>query len=430
MSRPPPPPNHSDHRPSRKRRHQQHISLFTPFYALLFLLLHLGYHLYLSASSSFHFLDRIVQQRRHLSISNCETYFALLNPKKSSATLHTSDGASGKSGYSQRTRVPHHLAVVLAPTPPSFLGLSLSLFFHHLFSHLILFVKSSNPFSRYSEGSPNEKSPSFSDWLAAYRLKRDAIRRESVVRDLCQIVRFSGISGVEEISAFDESGILKANLKLLGESLRLKGCTMSARSQDDPTPPSSSAHEAVRLLVRVYPESPFGPVHSLSPDCNRTGTGNARVQPSSIKLTLLSSNDGATLMAKVASRIAHSTIEDRLSLESVEQRTDQVLHGSNALDKAKMTRWRRAEREKAAEQVTVTRVDDCLREQGGISEPQLLIVRGGRPNVQALYNFPAWPTRLTEIYYSDEACSGCEMSPFDFHLALRHFSKSEQRYGR
>lgn len=89
-----------------------------------------------------------------------------------------------------------------------------------------------------------------------------------------------------------------------------------------------------------------------------------------------------------------------------------------------------SKRQTFTSQLTVAELDRSLTEAGYMGEPELMVVFGGKRRLRKLYGFPAWPIRLTDLFYDADMQPKAAYGSADFVAALRKLGKMEQRYGR
>lgn len=89
-----------------------------------------------------------------------------------------------------------------------------------------------------------------------------------------------------------------------------------------------------------------------------------------------------------------------------------------------------AKRHAFTSELTVAELDRTLIEAGYMGEPELLVVFGGKPRCRKLYGFPAWPIRLTDLFYDPNTHPNQAYASADFVAALRKLGKMEHRYGK
>lgn len=443
--------------------------LLTPFMMLAFVLLHAVYHLHL-----------LVQQASTWIHNASKRQPNRLQPSASFTSLQ--ELLDAHECPSSSVRVPNHLAIVLADAAPSSIRLYLSTLFAQL-GRRNAPAPSEIWRSFRSDYQVAVEAKHASDAAAIIHLARiSGVRQLSVytsrplspsaLESLCRtlqlgyktkaVISSQPASGTQlEAGANDDTA---ANWSRYAE-LRRRTTRTPARGSDSSSPsspdsPASSDSETgpssldetlassytadsdaafprdafsatVDLRIGLHP---FPPTHADTTHNHSISAGSDAAPsppPSPLQVTLLSEQDGQVRFADLVSEHIHQRATAYLSDVLQPDIHAAVVSPSRRFSASSLRKAWVGKRPAFTSELTVTHLDNALKGVGYMDEPDLLAVFGGRPRLRKLYGFPAWPLRLTELFY--DASTGSKNRPYasrDFVAALQKFATSQHRYGK
>lgn len=402
--------------------------MLTPFMALAFVLLHAIYQLAILAHSVASAVSRATRRRSHRPASSFASLSELLAEHECAPEL---------------VRVPDHLAVVLADAAPSSLRLYLSTQWMRLHS------------SNTKQG----------DFHATYQAAVEAKH----VEDAATLIHLAAISGVRRLSIYTCEPLGAQALQHLTRHLHLaykiRGVIHPTSSQQsEPSEPSPWKYTELRRRTRLRradgsdastssaPGSPASSDSEAAPsslDETLASSYTAETEPfsydvcsatvdirlglsspalpsePSLQVVLLSHCDGQDHFAHLVSTHVHERARSYLSTVVLSDIASSSRFSASRLRKAWVSR-----RERFVGDLDVARLDAHLRGGGYLDEPELLVVRGSRPSLRRLYGFPAWPLRITDLFYDETLQPHARYATHDFVAALRKLARAEQRHGK
>ncbi|KAJ1018034.1 hypothetical protein NDA16_004903 [Ustilago loliicola] len=432
--------------------------LLTPFLALAFAILHIVYQSILLVRST------------HTAIINAFKR----DPNRLPASYTSlQDLLDAHETPSSAVRAPKHLAVVLADAVPSSIRLYVSTMLMRI---------------------TRNDATSTADLWRDFRYDFQAAVEAKHVNDMASIIHLARISGAQQLSMYTTEPLSPIALQSLSRALqvgyktqavisqgrgkeaeqtieqgaesrwsryaelrRRRTMKSTAKSSDSSSPsslgsPASSDSEAglssldetlassytadndgqlgsdayeATVHIRLGLDPPSMVVHpKADDDTDRTGE-------QTLLVTLLSQEDGQERFAQLVSQQVRSRADTYLSdvllpdMDAAASAAPQCRFSSSSLRKAWVSK-----RKTFTSELTVAELDKGLAEAGYMGEPELLVVFGGRPRLRKLHGFPAWPVRLTDLFYDANMQSHKPYGGSDFVAALKKLAKTEQRYGR
>lgn len=148
-----------------------------------------------------------------------------------------------------------------------------------------------------------------------------------------------------------------------------------------------------------------------------------------LQVSLLSRQDGQKRFLDIVSSLieqqATSYLYTVLMPDMKAHASSGKRFSSSSLRKSWMTK-----RDSLTVELSVAELDRSLLEAGYTDEPDLLVVFGERAGLRKLYGFPAWPLRVTDLFFDPDTNAKRAYGASDFVAALTKLGKMEQRYGR
>nr|CDI55754.1 putative protein [Melanopsichium pennsylvanicum 4] len=150
-----------------------------------------------------------------------------------------------------------------------------------------------------------------------------------------------------------------------------------------------------------------------------------------LQVNLLSQEDGHERFAQLISQQIHHRAETYFcdillaDINSAASNATKRRFSTSSLRKAWVCK-----RQAFTSKLTVAELDRSLAKTGYMGEPELVVVFGGKPRLRKLYGFPAWPIRLSDLFFDAHVRSNRAYDSSDFVKALRKLAKTEHRYGR
>ncbi|TKY90246.1 hypothetical protein EX895_000244 [Sporisorium graminicola] len=365
---------------------------------------------------------------------------------------------------SNAIRVPNHLAVVLVDAEPS----SIRLYLSRLFSG----------FGRSDATVPGQ------DVWHDFRSRFQTAVLAKHCSDIAAIVHLARISGVQKLSIYTAeplpSSVLQSLTRTLQVGYRTKAVFAEAKeeaesdqaavnstvgatattwskydelrrrratamdegsdsSSSSPASQESSDSEAApsslddETLASSYTaDSNDTPLYDATVHIRvglETRDNNESSSAAGLKVTLLSRLDGQQRFASLVSAEVRSRCSTHLS-NVITPDIDAAISSHKRISSSLRKAWM-PQRARSNSDLTVATLDRTLAEAGYISEPDLLVVFGATTAAKKLYGFPAWPLRVTDLFYDANARGGgCGYGAQDWTAALSKLARMEQRYGR
>ncbi len=422
--------------------------LLTPFLTLAFALLHIVYQLVLLARRARDGIRNAIKRRPNRPPASFTCLEEMLTAHE--CPLDT-------------IKVPQHLAVVLADAAPSSIRLYLSALS-----------------TRLGRRNATQASTVWREYRAQYEAAIEAKR----TRDVAAIVHLARISGVKQLSVHTSQPLSSSALQSLTRTLqtgyktranvshetahsanadqadswsryaelrrrtnRSAGKSSGSSSASSPGSPASSDSEAgPSSLDETLASSYTAESDALSQQDAFDAAVDIRVgldrplkadesnteesaPATTLQVTLLNRQDGQQRLAHIISSHIHSLSTSYLSSTLVPD-MDSAASSNQSFSSSALRKSWVSKRSSFTSQLTVDQLDATLSEAGYLGEPELLVVFGGRPRARQLYGFPAWPLRVTDLFYDANSRSGRPYGSEDFVKALRKLAGAEQRYGR
>lgn len=431
--------------------------LLTPLLALAFAIFHIGYQVILLVQSCRTTIKNALKQGPN-------------RPPASFSSLHELLDAHDTT--SSATRMPKHLAVVLADAVPSSIRLCVSTMLMRI---------------------TRKNITSTADLWRDFRHDFQAAVEAKHVNDMVSIIHLARISGVQQLTIYTPNPLSPIALQSLSKALQveyktqaviahghdeqaeqkleksgetgwsrlaelrrrrtIKSTAKSSNSSSPSSPgsPASSDSEAglssldetlassytaendgqedaceAQVDIRIGLDPSSRTVRSAGGEDDTDATDDQTLQ-----VTLLSQEDGHERFAQLVSKQVRSRADTYLSdvlvpdMDAAASAAPQRRFSSSSLRKVWVSK-----RQTFTSELTVAQLDKGLVEAGYIGEPELLVVFGGRPRLRKLYGFPAWPIRLTDLFYDTNMQPHKPYGGSDFVAALKKLAKTEQRYGR
>ncbi|CDS00317.1 hypothetical protein, partial [Sporisorium scitamineum] len=332
---------------------------------------------------------------------------------------------------SNTVRVPKHLAVVLVDAQPSSIRLYLSRFFSRL--------------SIRDETAPNK------DIWHDFRVDFHTAVQAKHCSDIAAIVHLARISGVEQLSVYTREPLPPSALQSLFRALQVGYRTKAVLAEE------KEEHEAVSDMVHdtnswsrhdklrrrrtakdTSSDSSSSPASlessdseatpsllddetlasSYTADSNDTPLYDATVHirlgldltdaestsdgssGASLQVTLLSRLDGQQRFASLISADVRQRSSIYLS-NTITPDIHTTLSSNKRISSSLRKPWI-AKRNTWTSQLTAATLDRTLLDAGYLTEPDLLVMFGDA-TVKRLYGFPAWPLRVTDLFYDPNA---------------------------
>lgn len=425
--------------------------LLTPLLVLVFALLHAVYHLASLARQAKINITQVIARP----------------PKRPAASFHSLEDLLTVHGCpSSAVRVPNHLAVVIADAAPS----SIRLYISTLFSRSL---PKDDPWREFRSG-----------YQAAVEAKH--------ANDMASMVHLARVSGVQQLSIYTSQPLSASALQSLRKVLQieyktkalllphqqqhhqhveaqsepgwskyaeLRRRTRSMAKGGDSTSPSSTGSSAssdseaglssldetlassytadneahlqpeqldTAVQIHVGLSSRSGSTNNASP----TSLNEQAAQPL-LQVTLLSQADGQPRFAEILSEHTQQQAKTYCSdilLPDIDAAVSDA--SSQRLSSSSLRKSWVSKRTSLTSQLTAAQLDRTLAQAAYLAEPELLVVWGARPRLRQLYGFPAWPIRLTDLFYDANVRPNKRYGSGDFVSALRKLARTEQRYGR
>ncbi|CCF49187.1 hypothetical protein NDA10_001091 [Ustilago hordei] len=405
--------------------------LLRPFLALAFAIFHIVYQIIL------------VERSARTAIKDAFKQDPNLAPASYTSLQHLVDVHETPSSS---IRVPEHLAVVLADAVPSSIRLYVS--------RMLMRISARDVAST-------------ADLWRDFRYGFQAAVEAKHVNDMASIVHLARVSGVQQLSVYTTQQLSPTALQSLSRVLQVGYSTQAVIAQQEEGEKevqrfeqqgaSSSSRYAELRRRRTMELSASWPASSGSEaglssldetlassytaDVDQEDACKARVdirlglatcskrarERGTLQVTLLSQQDGQERFAQLVSQQLGQRADAYLLdvLQPDMAATPQCRFSSSSLRKAWLSK-----RKTFTSELTVAALDKGLVEAGYMCEPDLLVVFGGRPRLRKLYGFPAWPMRLTDLFYDANMQPHKPYRASDFVAALRKLAKTQQRYGR
>ncbi|KAJ1035667.1 hypothetical protein NDA18_000444 [Ustilago nuda] len=400
--------------------------LLRPFLALAFAMLHLVYQIILVERSARTAMKDAFKQDPNLAPASYTSLQHLVH-------VHETPSSS--------IRVPEHLAVVLADAAPSSIRLYVS--------RMLMRISARDVAST-------------ADLWRDFRYDFQAAVEAKHVKDMASILHLARVSGVQQLSVYTTQQLSPTALQSLSRVLQVGYSTQAVIAQQEERhkevqtfekqrASSSSRYAELRRRSRSRMElTASGSEAGLSSldetlassytahvdqedACKarvdiRLGlaTGSNRTRESgTLQVTLLSQQDGQERFAQLVSQ--------QLGQRADAYWLDVLQPDMAATPQCRSSSLRKAwlsKRKAFTSELTVAALDKGLVEAGYMCEPDLLVVFGGRPRLRKLYGFPAWPMRLTDLFYDANMQPHKPYRASDFVAALRKLAKTQQRHGR
>ncbi|KAF6766985.1 Decaprenyl diphosphate synthase-like protein [Kalmanozyma brasiliensis GHG001] len=432
--------------------------LLTPLMWLAFGLLHTVYHITLLILQAKDAIKRAIKRQAN---------------RPPASYLSLEDLLAAYECESSTIKVPQHLAVVLADTAPSSTRLYLSTLWLGL---------------RRQDAAPA------GDLWREFRIQYDEAVELKRIRDIAAIVHLARISNVQQLSVHASQPLSPIALQSLGRMLhvgyktkavfpreapvqgpmanvdggdawsryaelrrrtpRSVAKSSSSSSASSPGSPASSDSELGppsldETLASSYTAESDSPAQQDGFDATvniRIGLGSASkaadsipeqsdatVQdgqtPRPLQVTLLSRQDGQERLSEIVSEHIQDRASSYLSDVLVPDMAS-AASGAKRFSSSTLRKLWVSKRSPYTSELTADELDATLKKAAYLSEPELLVVFGGRPRARQLYGFPAWPLRVTDLFYDPRLRVNQAYSSTDFVAALRKLAKAEQRYGR
>ncbi|PWY96991.1 hypothetical protein BCV70DRAFT_167897 [Testicularia cyperi] len=400
--------------------------LLKPVLLLGFAVLHLAYHLLVTVQDAVQSLKQLGRGKREVEDLTHATWSSILHH-------HDSD--------EQRVRIPQHLAVVLADTPPSSLRLWIGTLFRRI--------------------STRERPHQHVDIWSELRILRKRAVLVKNAKDTAKLIHLSRLSGVEQLTIYSKTQpptqetlcLLRQALLESFKTLALvhrpqhsdhatrdgsNGSSSSSNWADksigsEPTSSNSSDTEGSsslnETLASSYTAEELG---SLQPSPSSPSTAAPEDAPKPLKVTLVSAQDGAERFLQLVGSYADKVEQDYIELLSTDIDTAlaSAVRTETKLSASTLRRAWVAKRQPFVAKLTAAELDRHLLDAGYVAEPELLIVFGGRRRSRQLHGFPAWAIRLSDLFHDPAMRPNLPYSSRDFVAALSKFRGAEHRYGR
>lgn len=353
-------------------------------------------------------------------------------------------------------RVPKHLAVILADVAPS----SIRLYVSTLFMRLGRWDAPSSTAELWNEFRGQYK--------AAVELKH--------ATDIATIIHLARISGVQELSVYTARPLSSSALQALSSALQVghktkallsrqgrpseeegtieigreEGCwpqytelrrrgTMakSRSNSSSPSSPGSPASSDSEAGLSSVDETLASSYTAETEQDSFEATVNIRLglqrikksDGSALQVTLLSQEDGRDRFAELVSQ--HTRDQARAYFSDILiPDVDSAASSSRRFSSSTLRKAWIAKRQTFTSELTVAHLDKALGEAGYLGEPESLVVFGGKKGLRKLYGFPAWPIRLTDLFYDENMQPKRAYGTHDFVAALKKLGKAQHRYGK
>lgn len=427
--------------------------LLTPFMWIAFGLLHVVYHIVL-----------LVIQAKD-AIKNA---FNRQPTRPPASYLSLEDLLAAHDCDSSTIKVPQHLAVVLADTAPSSMRLYLSTLWLGL---------------RRQDAAP------VGDLWREFKTQYDEAIEAKRIRDVAAIVHLARISGVQQLSVHTSQALSPIALQSLTRMLHVGYKTkavLSRETREQGPVASADGADAWSRYAELRRRTPRPAAKSSSSSSTSSpgspASSDSELGPPSLDETLASSytaesdsqaqqdgfdatvnvriglgatsraeqsdapaQDGLTSRSLQVTLLSRYDDHERLSeivSEHVQDRAcsylsdvlvpdmESAASGAKRFSSSTLRKSWVSKRSAFTSNLTVEELDASLSKAGYLSEPELLVVCGGRPRARQLYGFPAWPLRVTDLFYDPRSRVNQAYSSTDYVAALRKLAKAEQRYGR
>ncbi|CBQ69679.1 conserved hypothetical protein [Sporisorium reilianum SRZ2] len=350
---------------------------------------------------------------------------------------------------SNTVRVPQHLAVVLVDAEPS----SIRLYLSRLFAR--------------------DAAALEHDVWHDFRAEFHTAMQAKHCSDIAAIVHLARISGVQQLSVYTQEPLCSSALQSLSrallvgyrtkavfaeedkehgaeeskvdgaaawsryEELRRRRPAKDASSDSSSSPASleSSDSEATpssldddTLASSYTADSNDAPLYDASVTIRLGLDSTAQKTGPGLQVTLLSRLDGQQRFASLVSADIHQRCSTYITT-TVLPDIHTVFSSTKRLSASTLRKSWLAQRHTSTGALTVGALDRTLLDAGYLGEPDLLAVFGPA-TAKRLHGFPAWPLRVTDLFY-DAAASGRRGYGVDDWIgALRKLARMEQRYGR
>ena len=421
--------------------------LLKPFLVVAFALLHIAYQTVLLVREARNAINHATTTRP------CPT----LTPATFTSLDHL---LAAHACAADAVRVPTHLAVVLVDAQPSWIRLYLS----RLFSGRTTWSRDHDAWHAFR-----------SEFQSAVMAKHCS--------DMAAVIHLARISGVQQLSMFTSDPLpvwavqtvcralqveyrTKAVVPQLKQELQeteatavnskvswsrynqlRKRQTSRISSSDSGSPntssPASSDSEATPSLLdddTLASSYTAEPSEGLLYDATvsiRLGLGSALTATeettSGLQVTLLSRLDGRQKWATLISdeiRLRSSTYLCSTMLPDITAAAGDWT--ANRISASTLRKRWIGQRQSLTSQLSVSLLNSQLSAAGYLTEPDLLIVLDSPARVRQLHGFPAWPLRVTDLFYDESRARRRDggYAGEDFVRALCKLGKMEQRYGR
>ncbi|ORY77990.1 hypothetical protein BCR35DRAFT_352990 [Leucosporidium creatinivorum] len=204
-------------------------------------------------------------------------------------------------------------------------------------------------------------------WRRGSKDKEEQVEVAKLASDIGRLVKWSDQLGIEELSLYDERGILDRQAQSIASSLSTSCIILQPLAESPAGFQSFKIATTTRRLAKLKESTDTSPTRAeVDSGCGVSDSGGdgavSPPPPSSLLINLLSRRAGRPQLARVAQELAHG----------VRKRTYK------------------------SESLTTGVVEEKV-EKGTFAEPDLLLVLGG-PYLR-LRGFPPWQIRLTEMYH-------------------------------
>lgn len=431
----PPPPQHHTSATRERSRGVMEV-LLLPLLALVFGLLHVAYQVVLLIRSS------------RIAIKNS---LRRGSDRKTSSFTSLQDLLDAHDCPHDGARAPNNLAVVLAQTAPSSIRLYVSTLLMRL--------------TRRTDASK-------ANLWREFKTQHQAALEAKYTTDIATIIHLARISGVQRLSVYTEQLLSPAALQALRTALQVEYKTKAVFSEQIEDGTKSAGGNADtdwsryaqlrrRLTTAKHNDdsssgsSPGSPASSSDSEAGVSSldetlassytaddeTFDALVDvhiglhptrprdESALQVTLLSQSDGHDRFAEMVSDKIREEANTYLSTILVAD-IDSQLSSRRRFSASTLRKAWVSKRDTFTSELTVSHLDAALSQVGYMDEPDLLIVFGGKRGLRKLYGFPAWPMRVTELFYDETMQPKKPYRSTDYVAALRKLAKMQQRFGK